>query len=174
MKNIFTLLALFFLSFSNAQGTIQINNLTGYTLTFQLYAELDNSCDFYLYGWNTTHPSSFEYMFDLPPTPGTVTYTSYPDTGVQTPTMNRFKKSDTGTLYGLVAVNLLYGNSGLIDTSHWSFSKFAVMDEGELLLSCTIGLPSDCNSYSTYCEGEYFSAEIFIHNGITYFNVFPL
>jgi hypothetical protein len=159
-------------SFSNAQGTIQINNLTSYTLNFQLYAELDNTCDFNLYGWNNTYPSGFEYMFDLPPTPGTVTYTSYLDTGLQTPTMNRFRKSDTGTLYTLSAVTTLYGNSGIIDTSYWSFLKFTLMDEGESVFYCTIGLPSDCNNYFVSCDDANFYAEIFALSGVTYFNIF--
>ncbi len=175
MKNTLILIALFFFSFSNAQGIIHIENYTPYSLYFQLHAELDDSCEYGLYGWNYTYPSGSEYTFDLPPnypTGSSVTYTSYANAFIQTPNMTHFKKSPGTTLYPYNIAESIYGTGGTIP-SHWSFLKFALSDEGNSFY-CTIGLPSDCNNYSESCEDGEFYAEIFTLSGQTYFFVFPL
>lgn len=167
MKKLITFLGLCFFSLASAQGTIQINNFTSYTLKFQLVTELDASCDFNLAGWNTTHPPFHEYIFDLPPG-NSVTYTSYFDTGIQIPSMDKFKRSDTGSLYPLSVAQALYGS-----TSHWAFSKFDLVNSGGTsVMSSTIGVPSNCNPYSYYYTNGTLYAEFFTLGGTTYFNVY--
>lgn len=171
MKKIFILVALTFFSFSNGQGTIQINNFTSYTLSFQLVAELDDSCAFNLAGWNTTHSLGYQYMFLLP-AGDSVTYTSYLDTGVQSPNMNRFKKSDSGSLYPLTAAETLYGNLSA-NPSYWAFSKFSIHNsDGSTIMSSTIGVPSDCIAYPYYDDNGTIFAEFFTLGGTTYFNIY--
>ena len=121
MKNTLILIALFFFSFSNAQGIIHIENYTPYSLYFQLHAELDDSCEYGLYGWNYTYPSGSEYTFDLPPnypTGSSVTYTSYANAFIQTPNMTHFKKSPGTTLYPYNIAESIYGVLSLFAKDH--------------------------------------------------------
>jgi hypothetical protein len=178
MKNLFILLALFSFSSSKAQGTITIDNYTPYTLYFVIHTELDNSCDYSLYGWNNTYPVGSEYIFALPApvSPAfvnSVTYTSYLNTGSQTPGMTHFRTSDTDFPYSLMGANALFGPSGIVDTSHWAFLKITLSGAGNSFYG-TVGVDPNCDSYPDYHTDGDFYAEIYTLSGDTYFMVYPI
>lgn len=171
MKKLFTFLALCYtLGFMNAQGTIQINNFTSYTLNFQLMAEPNDNCDFFLLNWDEDDPvSGFNYIFIL--TAGnSVTYTSYGTSPSQTPAIPQWRKyAPFGqSPYPASVAQTLYNLN-----THWSGLKFDLIDSvGTVVMNDTIGIPSDCNEDPTYSDGGIAFAEIYTLSGITYFNVY--